>query len=380
MVHGFHKKLLYVDVTHCSYHVEELPEEVLRRYLGGRGLGSYLLWQELHAGTDPLSPDNAFILTTGPLTGTHFPGASRYELFSRSPLTNAFAESSAGGRVAAQLSRTGYDAIVIRGASASPIYLEISDGGVHFRDATPFWGMDTYNAEEAILAQTHVPHAQALVIGPAGENLVRFACVVNNRWRSAGRTGFGAVLGSKKIKGIVFHGQVERPLADASGFESYLRAFRTKGLRSPSATNYSRYGTPSMVAITNTAGAFPAYYWTAGTLPGWERISADALLENLKVKPHACPGCFLACGKLSTVKEGRHKGLTIEGPEYETIYAFGGLCAIPSLEEIIYLNDLCDRYGLDTMTAGNLAGLVMEAARRRRLDFPLQYGDAEGVA
>ncbi|MGC8786282.1 MAG: aldehyde ferredoxin oxidoreductase family protein [Anaerolineae bacterium] len=380
MVHGFHKKLLYVDVTHRCHHVEELPEEVLRRYLGGRGLGSYLLWQELHAGTDPLSPDNVFILTTGPLTGTHFPGASRYELFSRSPLTNAFAESSAGGRVAAQLSHTGYDAIVIRGASASPVYLEISDSGVHFRDATPFWGMDTYNAEEAILAQTHVPHAQALVIGPAGENLVRFACVVNNRWRSAGRAGFGAVLGSKKIKGIVFHGQVERLLADASGFENYLRAFRTKGVKSPSAANYSRYGTPSMVAITNTAGAFPAYYWTVGTLPGWERISADALLENLNVKPRACPGCFLACGKLSTVKEGRHKGLTIEGPEYETIYAFGGLCAIPSLEEIVYLNDLCDRYGLDTMTAGNLAGLVMEAARRGRLDFPLQYGDAEGVA
>jgi aldehyde:ferredoxin oxidoreductase len=377
---GFHKKLLYLDVTQRRYQVEELPENILRHYLGGRGLGSYLLWRELHAGTDPFSPDNVLILTTGPLSGTNFPGASRYELFSRSPLTNAFAESSAGGRVATQLSRTGYDAIFIRGASPSPIYLEISDEGVSFQDATPFWGMDTYCAEEAILAQVAAPHAQALVIGPAGENLVRFACVVNNKWRSAGRTGLGAVLGAKKIKAIVFHGQKERPLADPTGFKDYLRAFRAKGLQSPSAANYSRYGTPSMVAVTNTAGAFPAYYWTAGTLPGWEKISADALLENLEVRPHACPGCFLACGKLSTVKEGRHKGLTIEGPEYETIYAFGGLCAITSLEEIVYLNDLCDRYGLDTITAGNLAGLVMEATRRGRLNFPLQYGDAEGVA
>lgn len=379
-IHGFHKKLLYLDVTQRRYQVEELPENFLRRYLGGRGLGSYLLWRELHAGTDPFSPDNVLILATGPLSGTNFPGASRYELFSRSPLTNAFAESSAGGRVATQLSRTGYDAIVIRGASPSPIYLEISDEGVGFQDASPFWGMDTYYAEEAILAQVAAPHAQALVIGPAGENLVRFACVVNNKWRSAGRTGLGAVLGAKKIKAIVFHGRKERPLADPTGFKDYLRAFRAKGLQSPSAANYSRYGTPSMVAVTNTAGAFPAYYWTAGTLPGWEKISADALLENLEVRPHACPGCFLACGKLSTVKEGRHKGLTIEGPEYETIYAFGGLCAITSLEELVYLNDLCDRYGLDTMTAGNLAGLVMEATRRGRLNFPLQYGDAEGVA
>ncbi|MBC7233100.1 MAG: aldehyde ferredoxin oxidoreductase family protein [Chloroflexi bacterium] len=379
-MHGFHKKLLYLDVTQRRYQVEELPENFLRRYLGGRGLGSYLLWRELHAGTDPFSPDNVLILATGPLSGTNFPGASRYELFSRSPLTNAFAESSAGGRVATQLSRTGYDAIVIRGASPSPIYLEISDEGVGFQDASPFWGMDTYYAEEAILAQVAAPHAQALVIGPAGENLVRFACVVNNKWRSAGRTGLGAVLGAKKIKAIVFHGRKERPLADPTGFKDYLRAFRAKGLQSPSAANYSRYGTPSMVAVTNTAGAFPAYYWTAGTLPGWEKISADALLENLEVRPHACPGCFLACGKLSTVKEGRHKGLTIEGPEYETIYAFGGLCAITSLEELVYLNDLCDRYGLDTMTAGNLAGLVMEATRRGRLNFPLQYGDAEGVA
>nr|MBC7245803.1 aldehyde ferredoxin oxidoreductase family protein [Chloroflexota bacterium] len=379
-MYGFHHKLLYVDVTNRYHRVVELPDVILRRYLGGRGLGSHLLWQELHAGTDPLGPDNVLILTTGPLTGTNFPGASRYEIFSHSPLTHAFSESSAGGRVATQLSRTGYDAIVIRGASDSPIYLEISDTSIDFRDAIPFWGMDTYRAEEAILAQVVAPHAQALVIGPAGENLVRFACIVNNKWRSAGRTGLGAILGAKKIKGIVFHGQRERPLADPTGFEAYLRAFRAKGLSSPSAANYSRYGTPSMVAVTNTAGAFPAYYWSAGSLPGWEQISADALVENLDVRPHACPGCFLACGKLSTVREGRHKGLTIEGPEYETIYAFGGLCAITSLEEIVYLNDLCDRYGLDTITAGNLAGLVMEATRRGRLNFSLQYGDAQGVA
>jgi len=379
-MYGFHGKVLHLDVTDRSYRVDEIPDDVLRRYLGGRGLGSYLLWQELEAGTDPLGPDNVLIITTGPTSGTNFPGSSRYGLFTRSPLTGTFAESTSGGHVAPQLSRTGYDAIVIRGASPAPIFLDISDQGVKFRDATPFWGMETYSAEEAILSQVDAPRAQALVIGPAGENLVRLACVVNNKWRSAGRSGMGAVLGAKKIKGIVFHGQQERPLADPSGFDTYVRAFRDKGKNSPSAASYLRYGTPATVAVTNTAGAFPAHYWSAGTLPGWEQISADTLLETLEVRPRACFGCFFACGKLSTVKDGRHKGLTVEGPEYETIYAFGGLCAVNSLEEIVYLNDLCDRYGLDTMSAGNLAALVMEASQRGRLQYPLHYGDAEGVA
>jgi len=378
---GFHGKVLHVDVTEPRHWVEDLPDEILLRYLGGRGLGSYVLQRELRPGTDPLGPDNVLIFTTGSATDTTIPGSSRYGLFSRSPLTGTYAESTSGGRVAPQLSRTGYDAIVIHGASASPVYLEVSDQGVSYHDATHLWGMDTYAAEEEILTRTAVPQAQAAVIGPAGEKLVRIACVENNKWRSAGRTGMGAVLGSKKVKGLVFHGHTERPVADPTGLDAFVKALREKGKGSPSAVNYSTYGTPMSVAATNTRGAFPTRYWSAGTLPGWKNIGADYLLENFQVRPRACPGCFLACGKVSTVLKGRHKGLTIEGPEYETIYALGGLCAIDSLEEIAYLNDLCDRYGLDTMSAGNLAGLIMEANERGRPGLPpLHYGDVEGVA
>ena len=379
-MHGFYNRALYVDLSTRSHQVRQPGEEVLQAYLGGRGLGSYLLWKELPAGVDPLGPDNVLIFTTGPLTGTLFPGSSRYALFTRSPATNAYAESTSGGRVPVQIARTGYDAIVIRGAAASPIYLVISDAGVEFREASDFWGMDTYATEEALLADVAVPGAEAVVIGPAGENLARQACVVNNRWRCAGRCGMGAVFGAKKVKGIVFHGQQERQLADAAGFKAYTRSFRETGMQSPGAKSYRQYGTAATTAITNTAGAFPAYYWSAGTLPGWEQISADTLLETFDVRPRACPGCFFACAKLTTVQQGRHKGLTIEGPEYETIYALGGLCAIQSLEEIAYLNDLCDRYGLDTMSVGNLAGLLMEARRRGRHDHKLEYGDADGVA
>jgi aldehyde:ferredoxin oxidoreductase len=320
---GFHGRLLRIDATQHTYHVEQIPDRVLRRYLGGRGLGSYLLWSEMQAGTDPLGPDNLLIITSGSATGAGVPGSSRYGLFSRSPLTGTYAESTAGGRMAPQLSRTGYDAIVIRGASSSPVYVQVSDQGVDFHDAALLWGMDTYAAEEAMLAQTPAPQAQAIVIGPAGENLVRIACV-ENKWRSAGRGGMGDVLGSKKIKGLVFHGQTERPIAGRAGLDAYVKALQEKGKDSPAARNYSRFGTPMSVALTNTAGVFPSHYWTAGSLPNWDKIGAEYLLENFDVRPRACPGCFLACGKVSTVKRGCHKGLTIEGPEYETIYALGG--------------------------------------------------------
>jgi len=392
-VKGFHGRILHVDVTEPRHWVEQLPDEIPLRYLGGRGLGSYLLQRELQPGINPLSPDNVLIVATGPASGTAVPGASRYGLFSRSPLTGAYADSTSGGRVAPQLSRTGYDAVIIHGASPSPIYVEISDRDVRFHSASDLWGMDTYEAEEEVLSRTAVPQAQAVVIGPAGENLVRIACVENNKWRSAGRTGMGAVLGSKRVKGLVFHGHTERPVADPPGLEAFVKAMREKGKASPSTANFYTYGTPMTVTVTNTRGTFPTRYWTAGSLPTWKNIGADYLVENFRVRPRACPGCFLACGKVSTVLKGRHKGLTIEGPEYETIYALGGLCAIDSLEEIAYLNDLCDRYGLDTMSAGNLAALIMEANERglakeqaRRNERgrpglpPLRYGDAEGVA
>lgn len=377
---GFFGRVLHVDLTDSKYWVEEIQDEVFSSWLGGRGLGSYLLWKNLNPGVEALSPQNVIIFATGPATATNMWGISRYGVYSKSPLTNFFADSYAGGSVARQMKKCGYDAYIIHGAAPSPAFLEISSGGVTFWDAAELWGKDIYETEDLCRNKVSVGAAQTLAIGPAGENLVRFASIGNNRWRNAGRTGMGAVMGSKRLKAIVFHGSKEPDIADKALLERLVRELIEKGKNNPTVQRYKRLGTPMIVAMTNSAGAFPTEYWSKGTLDGWEKISSDALLRDFRVKPRACPRCFFACGKLTTVLEGRHQGLTIEGPEYETIYSFGGLCKILDLREIAYLNDLCDRVGLDTITTGNLVAFCMELARRGRLSEKIEYGNANHAA
>ncbi|MCL6639397.1 MAG: aldehyde:ferredoxin oxidoreductase, partial [Firmicutes bacterium] len=233
---------------------------------------------------------------------------------------------------------------------------------------------------DRVLAEVAVSGAQAVVIGPAGENLVRFACIENNYWRSAGRTGMGAVMGSKKVKALVFHGQAKCEIADPALLKEAVGRIRAKAVDNPGVKAYQTYGTPVMVGALNGARAFPTRYWSAGSFDRWQEINGDAHQQRFQVKARSCPQCFLACAKDTVVTEGEHAGLRVEGPEYETIYSFGGLCCIDRLDEILYLNDLCDRLGMDTITAGNLAGLVIEAAARGRLDYQLAYGDAGGIA
>ena len=219
-----------------------------------------------------------------------------------------------------------------------------------------------------------------MVIGPAGENLVKFAVIESEHGRSLGRAGIGAVMGSKKLKGIAFHGKKRREIADPSSLKRLSRAFKERVKGNEIIYMYKKYGTPMLVSIMNTIGAFPTQYWSKGTLEGWEGISAESLMERCQVSSIACPSCFMSCGKISEVKQGRHRGLRIMGPEYETIYAFGGLCMVNSIEEIIYLNDLCDRLGIDTITAGNLAAFAIEASKSKKIKDNLHYGEVDGIA
>lgn len=377
---GFYGRLLRVNLTEQETSVENIPAGVLKAYLGGKGLGSYLLLKDVAPGTDPLSAGNKIIFTSGNATGTNMWGSSRYGVYTRSPLTGLYSESYSGGKVAPVLKKTGYDAIIIEGRAKKPVYLEISDQGVKFHDASHLWGKDTYTTEDTVLKETGVKGAQAVVIGPAGENLVRFACIENNYWRSAGRTGTGAVMGSKNLKAIVFHGQAQAELANPKILEEYTKEFLQKNREHAAVKTYRTYGTTVMVALMNEAGCFPTKYWSKNKFDSWKNICGETFIQSLDVKPRACPNCMLACGKLATVKSGEHAGLEIEGPEYETIYSFGGLCCIESMEDIIYLNDICDRLGLDTITAGNLVALIMEASERGLVDYRLAYGDVKGAA
>jgi aldehyde:ferredoxin oxidoreductase len=376
---GFFNQLLRIDLTHRKSTVEPISESILRSYLGGKGLGSYLLLKENPSHIDPFSPQNRLIITLGPLADTPFYGSSRYAVFTKSPQTGIYSESYSGGKITLSLSRTGYDAIIIEGKPDHPIFLEVSDEGVIYHDASDLWGKETYEAEEAILKKVG-KDSGALVIGPAGENLVKFAVIGSERWRSLGRAGIGAVMGSKKLKGIAFHGKRRREIANPSSLKRLSQKFKERVKGNEIIHMYKKYGTPMLVSIMNTIGAFPTQYWSKGTLEGWEGISAESLMERCQVSSIACPHCFMACGKISEIKQGRHRGLRIMGPEYETIYAFGGLCMVNSIEEIIYLNDLCDRLGMDTITAGNLVAFAIEASKSKKIKDNLHYGDVDGIA
>jgi len=377
---GFHNRLLRIDLSNKKTTVELISESILQSYLGGKGLGSFLLFKENPPRIDPFSPKNRLIFTLGPLADSPFYGSSRYAVFTKSPQTGIYSESYSGGKITLSLSRAGYDAIVIEGKSDRPIFLEISDEKPIFHNASRLWGRETYEAEETILKTVGDDESGALVIGPAGENLVKFAVIEAEHWRSLGRAGIGAVMGSKKLKGIVFHGKKRRELADPSSLKRLADEFKERVKDHPIVSVYKKYGTPMLVSIMNTIGAFPTQYWSKGKLEGWEKISAESLQEHCEVSSTACPHCFMACGKISKIKQGKHRGLRIMGPEYETIYAFGGLCMVNSIEEIIYLNDLCDRLGMDTITAGNLAAFAVEASRKRKIRDKLDYGDVDGIA
>jgi len=245
--------------------------------------------------------------------------------------------------------------------------------------------MDTFETEDTVIKRFgHIgPGSRrpgAVVIGPAGENLVRFSVIENDYWRSAGRTGVGTVMGSKRLKALVFQGDRGRELYDEQAVKEYAKRLALQAKESPGVKAYKSMGTPMMVKIVNEANAFPTHYWSEGSYDHWEKISADALHQRCNVKPHACLKCFMACGRMRTVLQGRHAGLKLVGPEYETIYAFGGLCLIDSIEEIAYLNDICDRLGMDTITAGNLCAFTIEAVRRGKIDYAINYGDVDAIA
>jgi len=377
---GFFNRALIIDLGKKTFHEEPIPDEVFENYLGGKGLGVYLLLKRCRPGIDVFSPENPFIITLGPISDTNIWGSSRYGVFTKAPLTGIFSESYSGGRVTEPISRTGHDAIILEGASANPVFLEIDEEKVFFHDASDIWGLDSYRAQDLITEKVKRKDAGVLVIGPAGENLVRFASVVNDYWRCAGRTGVGAVLGSKKVKGLAFHGTKRREVAQGETVEGFRKEWTKKGKNHPYAYSYKTFGTPGLVSAVNNAEAFPTRYWAEGVMEGWKNISAETLHTKFSVKQRACNRCFLACGRLTTVTEGKYKGLTIDGPEYETIYAIGGLCLIKDLGEIIYLNDICDRLGIDTITAGNLAAFTIEALRKGKITGKLDYGDAEGIA
>jgi aldehyde:ferredoxin oxidoreductase len=384
-MHGFFNTVLRINLTRQSYEIQMISDAVLRRSLGGKGLATYLLLRHNPPGVDPLSPENHLIFANGPTAGTATWGSSRHGVFTKSPQTGFYSESYAGGKVADHISSTGFDAVIFHGAAEKPVWVEVHEESVFFHPADGLWGKSTYETEDYVKAwikdnRPNEGKCGVVTIGPAGENLVSYAVIENDYWRSAGRTGAGAVLGSKKVKAIAFRGNKMKTVADPEKIKAFVRTMSERSREDKGVKAYKSLGTPMLVDIMNHVGGFPTRYWQKGRADHAEAINAGALHERCDVVANACKKCFIGCGRLATVKEGPYQGLRVEGPEYETIYAFGGLCEVGSIEEIIYLNDLCDRLGMDTITAGNLAGLTIEAARQGRIDARIDYGATEAIA
>lgn len=382
---GFYNLMLRVNASHESFEITPLQDSVLEKGLGGKGLATHLLLENNPAGVDPLSPDNHLIFTTGPMAGTSVWGSCRYGVYTKSPQTGFYSESYSGGTVGEHMAATGLDAIMIHGAADRPVWLEISEASVIFHPADDLMGLDTMETEDSVkdwIRQNRSEKTKCgvITIGPAGENLVSFAVIENDYWRSAGRTGVGAVMGSKNIKAIAFYGQSKKKTAHPNIVKDFSKALAKRSKDDPGVFAYKSMGTPMLVDIMHSVKGFPSEYWKKGTVPFQNRINANALHERCEVKPKSCLKCFIACGRLSTVKEGKHKGLTLEGPEYETIYSFGGLCKVDNIEDIIYLNDKCDRLGMDTITSGNLAAFTIEAVRQGRVKYEIDYGQTEQIA
>jgi aldehyde:ferredoxin oxidoreductase len=377
---GTFGKLLKIDLAAKSARSEAIADRVFEENLGGKGLGAWLLRRLNPPGVDPLSPENRLILTTGPACGFPVWGANRYAAFSKSPLTGIFGESYAGGRAFQPMSRTGCDAFVLEGALPAWGYLEIEAAGVRFHDASELLGRDAFETERLLRDRHPGRDCAVLTIGPAGENRVRYAYVNNDFGRCLGRTGIGAVLGAKRVKALVFRGSVDKEAADPGLLESFRKVWGRSGRDHPVTEAYRAKGTSLVVDLTNKVEAFPSRYWQQGRVEHWHRINAEALHRECAVRPAACTYCFMACTRKSEVASGRHQGLRVDGPEYETIYVFGGLNLVQDIREIAYLNDLCDRLGLDTMTAGNVTAFAIEAFRRGRLDYRIDYGQVDRIA
>ena len=381
MIGGFHGKVLKVNLSTGSVGTIELSDDVLKAFVGGSGLAAALLYDHLTKDLDPLSPDAPLLFITGPFTGSKVPSSSRYAVAGKSPLTGIWGESTSGGYFPAALKLTGFDGILITGRSSKPAYLWVRDGEVEVKDASDLWGLTTYETQAAIKEELG-KDVKVACIGPAGENLVRFAAVINDEGRAAGRCGFGAVMGAKNLKAIAVSGGKEPPAADPGKVaELAVRALRE--IESSPLTHSMRvYGTAGYITAGLSYGDTPAKYFQDSVFPAY-KISGEALRERYYVKPLACAGCPIACGKV--IYFGRHGLEKVDTLEYETQAAFGPLCGIDDLDAILYLNYLCNAYGLDTISAGVTAAFAMHLYERGVLTkeklggLALKWGDDGAV-
>jgi len=371
-IFGWHGKVLRINLSSEKTASEEIEYEILNGFVGGRGLGVKMLYDELQPGVDPLSPENKLVFAVGPVTGAGAPMSGRHAVVSKSPLTGGVFDSNSGGSLGVELKSTGFDAVVVEGKASSPIYVYVSNGEVEVRDASAAWGKDTQETTRWLLGDAS-PRARVACIGPAGENLVRIACIVNDYHRAAGRGGLGAVLGSKNVKALVVEGDTKTQVSNELAFTEVTKRIAFLLKKQPlTKDSLPTFGTSVLVNLVNEHGMFPTRNFTEGVFNDAEAISGEKLKERIFLKPYACRSCPVGCGRITSVE-----GQEIGGPEYETLWALGAQCGVNDLENVALANHLCNTLGLDTISMGNAIGCAMDLSARGLIDEEIKWGDSK---
>ncbi|MBY8999957.1 MAG: aldehyde ferredoxin oxidoreductase family protein [Candidatus Heimdallarchaeota archaeon] len=377
---GYMHTYLDVDLTTNKIHEKKLDPDLAEKYIGGKGLGAKILYDNLKPGIDPLGPDNIILFMTGPLTGTSVVTSGRWCIVTKSPHTGIYLDSQIGGKFGHRLKRAGYDYIIVRGKADSPCYLNVSSEGCEIIPATDLWGNGTFETEE-ILRQKH-PKSEVASIGPAGENLVTFANIMTDKSHMAGRGGAGAVMGSKNLKAVVAGGTFKIDSVH-DNFKDLTRTFRNKVQNDPGVQNRHRIGTMMWVNQSNQAGFLPTRNYQSGVFESSENISGEKMIEENTYAHKACYGCLIACGKANKFDKGKYAGLDVEGPEYETTALLGSNCGIKDLAAIAKASQLCDNLGIDTITSGATISFAMECVEKKILKQNsienLEFGNGEAV-
>jgi len=357
---GYVGRILRVDLSTHRIEEQEVSPELARTWLGGNGLGVKILWDEVSESIDPLSPENVLILATGPLVGTAWPCSGRMEAIAKSPLTGIYGDSNCGGYFGPELKFAGVDGLIITGASDRPVSLWIHDGVAEIEDASDLWGLDTVETEAAIRREKGDERIKVACIGPAGENLVPYASIQATPNRSFGRSGLGAVMGSKNLKAVAARGTKRVPTASPQAFTALAGEMHRRIRENEFFPSLARYGTSGLVSIVNEIGRFPTRNFQNGEYVHADMIGGEALREGFWEKDDGCFACPIRCDKVYRVRAGEFAGAVTSSLEYETLNSFGAAVDNNNLASIIAANERCDRLGLDTISTGRAISFAME--------------------
>jgi len=361
---GYAGQILYVNLSDRSVTKKSLTRELALKYIGGRGFSSRILWEELPPHLDPFSPENVLILAAGPLSGTPAPSASRLMVAAKSPMTGGIGDASSGGYFAPELKYAGFDAIVFKGRSPEPVYLWVEDGKAELRSAKRLWGQKIHETSELLKEEIGDEDIHICAIGPGGENRVRYACVVTDEEGVNGRTGVGAVMGSKNLKAVAVRGSMDVRIADPKRFKEGIDAYRETLSGEVWTEVLRRLGTPNLVEHRQRLGIWGAKNFQRATIDEWRNISGEAFREKFLLKVMGCMGCVVRCRRYSAIKEGPFAPIYTKGPEYDTINPLGAKPYITDPAVILRAHHLCDEYGIDEQTAGSSIAMAMELYER----------------